>query len=394
MKTKSHVLFSVFAFVVATLLPVLGNTACVFSSGETGRSPVDSITIMTWNLQLLFDGVEEGTEFRDFRQEAGWTQEKYLGRLNVIVRAINEMEEKPDIIALQEVESAQVVADIAGALTAHQYNWTHFARIPGMTLGVAIISRYPLSGAISHCINIDGDIAPRPMIEARVNVPGGMLGDTATGKADGNSLLLFVCHWKSKLGGAEETESTRRASARTVLRRMRELERTNPGLPVVIAGDLNVTHDEFFRSGGEYMKSLMPDDPYAAEFAMRYFAQANPGFAFSAKRLQQDFIVVSHSKPPQAAYYPDALIAMYSPWGVEKEDGSFFFRNSWETIDHFLLSRQLFDETGWEFYDSRRVNVPPFVNIDGLPNTYNPRTGHGLSDHLPLLLFLRVADGD
>jgi len=77
---------------------------------------------------------------------------------------------------------------------------------------------------------------------------------------------------------------------------------------------------------------------------------------------------------------------------VEKEGGSFFFRNSWETIDHFLLSAQLFDGVGWEFYGSRVIDVPPFVTADGLPNGYNPRTGRGISDHLPLMLFLKTRE--
>ena len=369
------------------LVLALGYAGCSIPGREPrGLARGNSIAIMTWNVQLLFDGVEEGTEFREFREAAGWTQEKYMGRLNVIARAIGEMERVPDIIALQEVESAQVVEDLARALSAFRYDWTHFARIPGMSLGVGLLSRYPLEGARAHSVDLDGDIAPRPMLEARVKVPGGSPGDCC-------SLLLFVCHWKSKRGGADETESTRRASARVILRRMGELAQTNPNLPVIVVGDLNVTHDEFVRGGGATMRSLMPDDPWAAEFALRYlFGEGNSDAAVSACGLQQDFIVISHDKPPKARYFPYGVLAMYSPWTVEKERGSFFFRNAWETIDHFLLSAQLFDGIGWEFYDSQVLDVPPFVTAEGLPNVYNPRTGRGISDHLPLMLFLEMRE--
>jgi len=370
---------------VLLLVLAVGYAGCgIFGREARGLAGGNSIAIMTWNVQLLFDGIEEGTEFREFREAAGWTREKYLGRLNVIARAIGGMERMPDLIALQEVESALVVEDLARALSAHRYHWTHFARIPGMSLGVGLLSRLPLEGARAHSIDLDGDLAPRPMLEVRVNAPG-ILAD-----GDGSSLLLFVCHWKSKRGGADETESTRRASARIVLRRMRELARTNPNLPVVVVGDLNVTHDEFVRGGGATMRSLMPDDPGAAEFALRYvFGGDNPG---AGVELQRDFIVVSHDKPPRARYFPDGVLALYSPWTVEKDGGSFFFRNAWETIDHFLLSAQLFDGVGWEFYDSRVLDVPPFVTVEGLPNGYNPRTGRGISDHLPLMLFLQLRE--
>ena len=375
----------------AFLTLALASAGCVVSCAETNGGGGSSIAIMTWNLQLLFDGVEEGTEFRDFREEAGWTQEKYLGRLNVIARAISEMDPTPDIIALQEVESARVVEDLASALSSRGYNWTHFARIPGMSLGVALISRFPLEKARAHSIDLDGDIAPRPILEARVSLPrDAHLDLTKAHDADSYSLLLLVCHWKSKLGGADQTESTRRAAARVILRRIRELAQTNPNLPVIVLGDLNVTHDEFARSGSTMMRSLMPDDPEAAQFAARYFGESALGAGAPGKYLQQDFIIVSHRKPPEAMYFPEGFLALYSPWTVEKEGGSFFFRNSWETIDHFLLSAQLFDGLGWEFYDSRALDVPPFVNADGLPNAYNPRIGRGISDHLPLMLFLRT----
>jgi len=368
----------------AALLLVAWLAGCGNPGGESrGLARGSSLAIMTWNVQLLFDGVEEGTEFREFREAAGWTRDKYLGRLNVIARAIGGMDRMPDLIALQEVESALVVEDLARALSAHRYNWTHFARIPGMSLGVGLLSRYPLEEARAHSVDLDGDAAPRPMLEARVNIPGVAPGD-------GSSLLLFVCHWKSKRGGADETESTRRASARIVLRRMRELAQTNPDLPVIVVGDLNVTHDEFVRGGGATMRSLMPDDPWAADFALQYvFGGDNPG---AGVELQRDFIVVSHDKPPRARYFPDGVLALYSPWTVEKDGGSFFFRNAWETIDHFLLSAQLFDGVGWEFYDSRVLDVPPFVTVEGLPNGYNPRTGRGISDHLPLMLFLQLRE--
>jgi hypothetical protein len=54
-----------------------------------------------------------------------------------------------------------------------------------------------------------------------------------------------------------------------------------------------------------------------------------------------------------------------------------------------LLSPQLFTGTGWDFENCEVLNYPPFANANGLPVAYNPRTGSGLSDHLPLLLFLK-----
>jgi hypothetical protein len=206
---------------------------------------------------------------------------------------------------------------------------------------------------------------------------------------DGSQLVLFVCHWKSKLGGDDATESTRRASARIILRRIRELAENEPDIPVLVTGDLNENHDEFYRRSGSIISALLPDDPRAAEFANLYGFGESDLHAAAIGDLQKDFIIVSKNKPPVPRYFPPGAITLYTPW-TELEDGSYYSKNSWETIDHFLLSDQLFTGTGWDFDTCQVVNYPPFTSAAGLPAGYNPRTGNGLSDHLPLLLFLKL----
>ncbi|MDR0495201.1 MAG: endonuclease/exonuclease/phosphatase family protein [Treponema sp.] len=362
-----------------------GCAGCNIPGAEPEASPkrTDSIAIMTWNMQGLFDGDDDGIEYDEYRESAGWTREKYRGRLTVIAGAIGGMERKPDIIALQEIESAVVVADLAAALSAQGYGWTHFANIPGMALGVGLLSRFPLSEAKSHLVSIDGDLAPRPMLEVKVNTAA----NTPADETGASALALFVCHWKSKLGGDDATESIRRASARIILRRLRELMESDPELPVIIMGDLNENYDEFYRRSGTAISALIPDDPRAAEFTGLYGLDGNIA---DIAALQKDFIILSKSKPPAARYFPTGVVTLYSPWAAELEDGSYYYKNDWETIDHFLLSPQLFNGSGWGFENCQVVNSPPFVSAKGHPVSYNPRTGSGMSDHLPLLLFLRM----
>jgi endonuclease/exonuclease/phosphatase family metal-dependent hydrolase len=381
MKKNYVIRKSVQGFVCAVLLLALaaGCAGCNTPVTET-KAPIlrDSIAIMTWNIQTLFDGVDDGIEYDEYRESTGWTKEKYRGRLNIIAGAIGGMVRKPDIIALQEIESAVVVVDLAEVLSAQGYGWTYFANIPGMALGVGILSRLPLSETRSHSVYVDGIVAPRPMLEAHVH------SETNEGSL---TLALFVCHWKSKLGGDDATESTRRASARIILRRINELMETDPDLPVIIMGDLNENYDEFYRRSGTVISALLPDDPRAVEFTGML------GFENSTaliNDLQKDFIVLSKSKPPSTRYFPDGVLALYSPWTTELEDGTFYYKNNWETIDHFLLSPQLFTGTGWDFENCEVINYPPFASEKGFPSSYNPRTGYGLSDHLPLLLSLKM----
>jgi endonuclease/exonuclease/phosphatase family metal-dependent hydrolase len=341
--------------------------------GEQAR-----LSIMTWNVQALFDGTETGGEYEEYLESAGWSQEKYSGRLYAIAQALEAIEpEAPDVLALEEVENAGVLEDLAGgALGKYGYQWNFFANISGSSLGIGVLSRFPLIKTKAHSLSFNGETAPRPVMEVWVQH-----GD--------DPLALFICHWKSKLGGDDATEALRRASARVVLRRMREIQRENPGVPMAVMGNLNENHDEFYRRNGAIITALMPDDPRAAEFTGLYGLGA--GAEDAAAELQADFLVIGKTKPPAAAYFPPGSLILYSPWGRELEGGSYFYRNDWETIDHFLLSEAFFDASGWEFDSVYAADQLPFTNNRGTPNGYNPRTGSGLSDHLPLVLTLKRA---
>jgi endonuclease/exonuclease/phosphatase family metal-dependent hydrolase len=285
----------------------------------------------------------------------------------------------PDILALQEVENGEILRDLAeGHLANYGYLWTSFANNPWASLGVGVLSRVPLLETKAHSVTYDGDTSPRPVLEVRLQ-PGNM------------PLTLFICHWKSKLGGEDTTEVLRRASARVILRRLQEIKEEEPDMPVVIMGDLNENYDEFYRRAGSVVSALLPDDPKAADFSgfARDNEEPEPG---QPRKAQADFLIISRQKPPQTRYFARETVALYSPWGNELEKGSFSYRDEWETIDHFLLSEGLFDQRDWEFDSSAALHKEPFISDRGIPRTYNPRTGYGLSDHLPLLLKLKRLD--
>jgi hypothetical protein len=140
----------------------------------------------------------------------------------------------------------------------------------------------------------------------------------------------------------------------------------------------NENHDEFYRRGREPVCALMPDDPEAA--ARSGFAEAAPA----------DFLVISAEKPPRSLYFPYAYGVFYSPWNGDIENGSYFYKGVWETIDNLLLSPEFWEGGGWKYKSAAVLNREPFVNSKGKPAMYNPRTGYGLSDHLPVVLTLTL----
>jgi len=340
----------------------------VFTSNKS-REPEQFIAAV-WNVQSLFDGAEAGNEYAEFREGAGWTPEKYKARLIAISQAIQKMVQPdkgavPDLIGLVEIENAGVLDDLArGSLSKYSYNWSAFSSIPGLSLGVGILSRYPIKDIKSHSITIGQVTAPRPVLEVRI-------------EPRGEPLVFLLCHWKSKTGN--DTEALRRASARIVQRRLRELKEAEETTPVIVMGDLNENHDEYYIEST--FSALLPDDPNAAALA------AKAGFS---PTRSPDFLVLSGEKPPLSQYMEN-IQPLYSPWGVELNDGSYYYRNKWETIDHFLLSDDLFTGTGWNFSNCYVLNHEPFTTSSGTPYRYIPKSGSGLSDHLPLLLYLRYS---
>jgi endonuclease/exonuclease/phosphatase family metal-dependent hydrolase len=345
------------------------------SSAATAHN-ANTLTIVTWNVQALFDGDETGIEYDEYLESAGWTTEKYKARLNSFSQALGQIAANvPDVLALQETENSRVLEELAGGmLSKYGYRWTFFANNPGSSLGVGVLSRFPFEETRVHSITQNTETTPRPILEVWL-------------RPRDNPLVLFICHWKSKLGGDAATESLRRASARIILRRIQEIQKDHQDMPIVIMGDLNENHDEFYRQAGSILSALLPDDPKAAELAGA--ARDGEETGGPQQNAQGDFLVISKKKPPLSGYFPSGAPVFYSPWGNELQDGSYYYRNAWETIDHFLLNESLFDAGGWEFDSSLVVKKEPFVNSGGYPNAYNPRTGNGLSDHLPLMLILK-----
>lgn len=335
--------------------------------GNTG-----TLTLMTWNLNNLFDGVEDGTEYDEYRKSAGWSQEKYRGRLNNITDAISRIEPRPDLIVFQEVENLKILDDIAGSMSG--FAWRRFADNPEAALGIGIISRLPLTETRVHSITVKTDTTPRPVLEVRVQTDTEQTG-----------IVVFACHWKSKLGEASVTENNRKSSARVILRRIRELWESEPELGVIIMGDLNENHDEFYRQNGDVISALLPDDPYCARITGCSVADG-----LTDAETQKDFLVLSRNKPPVPVNFPQETVVLFSPWMLELENGSYFYKYAWETIDHILVSRQFFNMSALEYERTIIVDIQPFTNYAGIPVSYNPKTGLGLSDHLPLMLVLKL----
>ncbi len=318
--------------------------------------PHADVTVLSWNLQTLFDDRDDGAEFPGWSVSAGqWDTEGYRTRLRNFAKAVAAAG-GADVLVLQEVENRRVAEDLADLLPG---TWpTRIAAgDDGAALRCAVLSRFPAVSARAHSVGAGPGVRPedlRPLLEVVLDV-------------DGVRLTVLAAHWKSKLGGAQATEPARRAQAALAARRISEILAEDSAAEVLLAGDLNENPDEWLRVGEAWPTALLPAD-----------CAARAGF-------WTDRILVA-SDPAGAGRFPDGL-ALWSPW-EEAGGWSYVHEGVEERIDHVLLVPGLLDGRGLSFSAFSSEPGPELLSDDGTPRGWDSRNREGYSDHLPLRLEL------
>ncbi len=304
---------------------LLMSCKCPVNSYETNRTLF--VNVISWNLQTFFDANKDGCEYYDF-QNASWTEEKYKNRLKTLCEFIRETQ--ADVYLFEEVENSAILQDISNELVALRsikkgYNYSCFSKETGDAIGMAILSRYPLKDINVHQLDYQDLDQPRlrAILHAKVCIN------------DEQSFSLYGCHWKSKYGGAEKSEVWRDAQEALLTNLLIE-----NGNKFLVAGDFNRTLEEFLLDNEACDDGLL-----------------------ILKGSQSD-------------------IEVYSPWLVYERvlntEGSYYYEENWEKIDHFFYSKNL------EVVDFKTITNEITTNSEGIPYRYSSYNGTGSSDHLPL----------
>jgi len=322
---------------------------------ETPAARADAVNIMSYNLQTLFDPVDQGGEYEEFRVSSGaWGERQYRARLAALASAILAARAPggsaagPDVLIVQEAENGRVLMDLAEAAGGYPY----VASSPDeeATLGCGVLSRYPITSVRAHRVRQPDEgpsSVPRYMLEAELDL-------------DGRRLIVVASHWKSKLGGAMETEAERRAAA-TFSRELTEARlAADPALAMILAGDFNENPDEYERVDRAYPTALMPAGSGDGDWLL----------------IEGDRDAVSPGPPP---------LVMYCPWD-EAGGYSYEYRGDEERIDQLLMSPGLVSGGTCPLrFESFSADPPEFaVDASGAPIGWSARTGSGYSDHLPI----------
>jgi endonuclease/exonuclease/phosphatase family metal-dependent hydrolase len=298
------------------------------------RGPGASFSLASWNVQTFFDGETDGCEYNDFKgAKSAWNREKYRDRLTRLCEALGIL--NADVVALEELENEGVVQDITNELTGRLardklYPYVCFAKKPGSAIGCAVLSRFPITGVTVHQTDwrerVD-PIAPdmRPVMEV-VIAPGKGLPP----------VRLFVNHWKSKSGGEAGAAFWQSRQEGVLARRIALAQ----GDGVVACGDFNRTIGEF----------TLGDDRRV--------------------ELRGDF------GPPVMCE-----AGWLMPGVIERDGGSYFYQNAWETIDHVFTA----GAAALQSFSAPRDGPWARETDSGvIPYRYVMTSGKGYSDHLPV----------
>ena len=346
--------------------------ACLPSCSSVGQAAAPPrVTVMSYNVHNLFDAEDSGLEYPEFSVSAGkWDDARYRSRLERLAEVVREAApatKGPDVACLVEVENRRALEDLRrGQLASSGYAASVLVPAPGQAVNCGILTRLPLLGLRAHGIDSRGSQG-RYVLEAALD-------------AGGRRLTVFLCHWKSKLGGAEATEPERACAAALVARRAAEILSADPAAEILVCGDFNEEPTEFEKVGGAYPTALMPFDPGRTGAA----AAAGAGAAAGGGCL---FVTGDAAGAGRAA---DGGPVLYSPW--PGNDGwSYMMDGRPERIDGFLLSAGLLDGEGLSFESFGPLDADFLLDASGVPVPYNARTGAGYSDHLPIVLTLSLA---
>ncbi|MFP4378847.1 MAG: endonuclease/exonuclease/phosphatase family protein [Spirochaetales bacterium] len=337
--------------VVMLVLLVAGALTAAFWRSALGSRP---FRLISYNVQNLFDASADGGEYEEFRAENGYTRDRYWARLEELARVIGALARAPDAILLIELEHAGIAAELAEHFFATPYVLSSGKR-GATTTSIALLTREaPTSLAVHAAAEyelIPGEL-PRRTWRSR---------DALHVTLAEAGFAIYGAHWKSQSGGERETERFRRVESRLAV----SIVATHGTQPTLLVGDLNENLTEFEDHDGAYETALMPIGVPSPNDGGVRFVNAHGG---------------NLEKEPGA----QLETAFRSLWYTTDAPGTYFYRDRWERLDHAFL----FPATSQAVGNLVVGALATLTDREGVPKRYDPRTGRGVSDHLPLLIEL------
>lgn len=316
---------------LAFIFSLLSCSMKVHSPDET------ALTVASYNVQLLFDDVDDGDEFSPFRKYEGWNTEKYIRRLERL-RQMVKSHIDADIVFFQEIESEKVLEDLLdSSLVRRGYVYYGIADKDN-PISVGFISKYNPVSVTVHQIGTQ-----RLVMRCEFLIRG-------------RQLVFYVLHAKSQRGEGEENASLRKDYAAL----LNSLARQDANACVIILGDFN--------SEPGYLCNDMLDAGglYTGEETARRGSIPVTGNRFLADEW---------------TFYDPLCDPSQAPGGA----GTYFYEGKFYDYDRILINSTL-AASDWML----DFSIITAVNFNDLyPYAYDAETHEGYSDHFPVKLTIR-----
>lgn len=290
-----------------------------------------ALCVASWNVQNLFNAQDDGAEYSEYKAQSGWSQKDYDKRLSNVRKTLCALPKAQDyIVVLNEIENSDVVKDILFSRDVSNLGICYYAatRETDSAIQIAVVSSLPISDANIHQVG-DG---LRPILEVGF--------DTSWGR-----VFVLAVHFKSNVGGVEQTSEARKQSARTVSEIAAALQRNNPGCLVLVCGDMN---EECWDDGAIGRVKASPLQTSSAFERGKWYC-----------------------------FYLDESLGLSS-------FGSYMYNGDWKGYDNILVSLAGGDGNGLDFKGAGILNKGFLMTADGRPFAWSRDLLAGISDHLPV----------
>lgn len=336
---------------ITILLPV-----CFILSFSAAGQP--GFRIMSYNVENLFDcrhdAGKNDTEFLPGGARH-WTPGRYYRKLQQIAKVILAAGEwdTPTLVGLCEVENDSVLIHLLARtpLNTRHYRYRMTDSPDARGIDVALLyrrDRFALIGSASYPVRFSRHAEKRS--RDILHVWGRIVS--------GDTLDVFVCHFPSRYGGEVASEPDRKDAAATLKAKTDSLFAIRTQAHIVIMGDFNDT----------------PTD--------------------------KSVTAVLQALPPAAPYEPGKLYNLFYPTVTLPCEGSHKYQGEWSHLDQFIVSGALLDtlHSVHVVPHSPTLFAPAFLftkdktyrGIRPKRTYYGYKYEGGYSDHLPILLELRI----
>lgn len=339
-----------------------------------------TFTVMSYNAENLFDTIhDEGKKdytylplkvkqanpeyieycksmsssyYREHCLTLDWTEEVLDQKIKNLSQVIKNATPNgsPDILVLQEVENIRVLKQLRDqGLKDEGYNEIVLIEGPDSRgIDVGILSKLPLSRkAVLHTVNLT---TTSSRAKGGSNTRGIL---EATFKFNNSEFIVMGNHWPSQMN----SDQSRVIAAKTL---SEASERRS--FPVIALGDFNTAPSDDPNAIEEYIlnpsrRVFFKDSEFEA------YGEYRGTHHYGGKWTSLDRIFVLNSKSSSSCRRrsSNCIVALWDQFEIIKED-------------YMLKDVTFTDSDGNE------------VEYKGVPMRFNPKTGEGYSDHLPVVM--------